>query len=135
MAFGHTRSRPVPEVPAEPPDTVAIRAWEAVRADEALDDERKAQALSRIFRDYTEAALGIPAVAWTTTEILGHLGRMANLPEGNVPRARRLLRATDLVKFAEKKPGTDFFEDLDADLRAFVGSTRPTRWDEGGSDD
>ena len=135
VAFGTSRTREEPEVAPEPPDRAALRAWEAVRHDDSIDDHDKAQALSRIFRDYMEQAMGIPAVAWTTTEILGHLGRMAHLPEGNVPRAKRLLRATDLVKFAEKQPGHDFFEDLDSDLRAFVGSTRPQQWGQGGSDD
>ena len=91
-------------------------------------DFEKAQALSSIFRDYTEAALGFPASAWTTTEILEKLRSMVRLTEGNVPRARRLLRAPDRVKYAEQVPGRDFFEDLDAALRAFLGSTRPHTW-------
>ena len=95
----------------------------------------KAKALSSIFRDYAEAVLSFPASAWTTTEILEKMRSMSHLAEGNVPRARRLLRATDKVKYAEHRPGEDFFEDLDADLRAFVGSTRPHAWkpDAGGA--
>jgi len=124
------RARDVVVVP-EPPDIVAIRSWEAVRADEAMGDEEKAEALSRIFRVYVEGVLAFQATAWTTTEILARLTGMGHLPEGNVPRAKRLLRATDRVKFAEAKPGADLFDDLDSDLRAFVGSTRPTAWQEG----
>ena len=58
---------------------------------------------------------------------------MQHLPEGNMARARRLLRATDRVKYAELRPGQDFFEDLEADLRAFVGSTRPRTWEDEGA--
>ncbi len=128
LAFRKDWSRSSKQTPPEPPDLVAIRRWEAVRGDSARDDFQKAQALSRIFRDYAEAVLSFPASAWTTTEILARLRGMAHLVEGNVPRARRLLRATDRVKYAEQQPGRDFFEDLDADLRAFVGSTRPHAW-------
>ena len=60
---------------------------------------------------------------------------MAHLPKGNVPRAKKLLRATDLVKYAEVSPESDFFDDMDADLRAFVGSTRPRSWSEEGNAD
>lgn len=118
----------IDEVEAEPPDIVALRAWKAARHDPRLDDYEKALALSRIFREYAEAALHFPASKWTTTETVAHLGALPHLEEGNLPRARRLLRATDRVKYADEKPGVDLFEELDADLRAFVTSTRPVRW-------
>ena len=119
---------PIAEVEAEPPDIVALRAWKAARHDPRLDDHERALALSRIFREYAEAALHFPAAKWTTTETLAHLGALPHLEAGNLPRARRLLRATDRVKYAEEAPGVDLFEELDADLRAFVSSTRPVRW-------
>lgn len=129
VAFGLTRRREVPEAPPEPPDVICMRAWEVIRADPRLDDYAKAEHLSRIYRIYTEAVLAFPATAWTTTEILTHLRSLTHMPEGNVPRAKRLLRATDRVKYADHRPEHDFFDDLDADLRAFVASTRPQRWD------
>lgn len=132
VAFGATRRRPVAAAPPERPDVVALRAWTVVRADPALSDHDKALQLSRIFREYTEEVLKFPATAWTTTETVDHLAAMRHLPEGNVPRAKRLLRATDRVKFAEHQPGVDFFEELDADLRAFVGTTAPRTWQEAG---
>lgn len=109
-----------------PPDVRWLRAWELVRMNPTLTDEDRARELSRIFREYTEEVLGFPAVSWTTTEILDQLAGMIHLQQGNVPRAKRLLRATDLVKYAEVRPGEDFFDGLDGDLRAFVASTRPT---------
>lgn len=114
-------------VPPEPPDVVALRAWEAVRESE-LGDFDKALAISRIFRDYAEDVLAFKATALTTTEILEKLRYMHHLEEGNVPRAKRLLRATDRIKFAEVSAKDDLFEELDSDLRAFVASTRPHQW-------
>jgi hypothetical protein len=38
---------------------------------------------------------------------------------------RRILRATDKVKYAESRPSPEFFEELDSDLRAFIDATRP----------
>lgn len=127
LAF-RRRDPSVTEVPPEPPDVLAIRSWEAIRRDPSLDDNEKAKALSRIFREYVEAALHHAATSSTTTETLAYLKSLPHLEEGNVPRARALLRATDRVKYADARAGEDLFEELDADLRAFVGSTRPYRW-------
>lgn len=113
----------------EAPDLRALRRWDAVRTDSTLDAEGKATALSLIFREYTEDVLAFPAASWTTTEILRHLEALQHLPQGNLPRARRLLRATDRVKYADARATAELFEELDADLRAFVGSTRPQRLD------
>ncbi|MBN2799481.1 MAG: hypothetical protein JXX28_10075 [Deltaproteobacteria bacterium] len=110
---------------ALPPDVAALRAWERARDDEALDLYGKAVAVSRVFRVYAEASLRFPAASWTTGEILAHLGQLQHLPEPNLHRAKRLLRATDRVKYAEQAPGPEFLQDLDADLRAFVAATRP----------
>ncbi len=127
LAFGWAvRPRPSREEPL-PPDVRWLRAWELAREDPTLTDEDRARELSRIFRAYTEEVLGFSAVSWTTSEILAHLEGMEHLPAENLPRARRLLRATDLVKYAEQRPEGAFFDDLDADLRAFVASTRPAR--------
>ena len=122
------RRRPEPivtAVPPEPADQVAIRRWEAIRADVGLSDYEKTVALSHVFREYVQASLRFGALGWTTTEILTHLRGLAFLRREDVGRAKRLLRATDLVKFADRRPDTDFFEPLDSDLRAFVNNTRP----------
>lgn len=115
---------PVEAPPPPPADVRALTAWAAVLADERLDDHAKAIELSRIFREYLEEVLRFPATAFTTTETLARLSALPHLPEGNVPRAKRLLRATDLVKFAEQRAGQERFAELDADLRAFIEATR-----------
>lgn len=116
------------ELPPESPDVRALRQWEAVRSDPDLDDHAKAVAIATIFREYVEAVLGFPATAWTTSEILRRLEGMVHLPDGNVGRARRILRATDRIKFADDGARNTLFEELDDALRTFVGSTRPTTW-------
>lgn len=127
-AWGLWRRRPGPRVapvPEEPPHIAAIRRWEALRDDPSLTPEQKAAGLSEIFRAYTEVVLAFPARAFTTTEILAHLEGLPALARTNLPRAKRLLRATDRVKYAEAQPGGGFFDELEADLHAFVDATRP----------
>jgi hypothetical protein len=128
LAFRPRKARELPRTPPVPPDVVALRAWDAVRRDATLPVDEKAKRLAALFRVYVEAVLGFEATSRTTTEIVGHLQGLVHLPEGNVPRARRILRATDRVKFAEERPAGEWLEELDADLRAFVDSTRPSAW-------
>lgn len=118
------RAATVPRRPPLPPHLAALQAWEAVRTDSERSDEDKARELSVIFRRYAEAVLRFEATARTTSEILAELGRRERLPPGNIPRAKRLLRATDRVKFAEERPSDELLDELDADLRAFVADTR-----------
>lgn len=128
LAFRPRRAKALPVEPPPPPDVVALRAWDAVRNAPDLTADEKAQRLAALFRVYVEAVLGFEATSRTTTEIVQHLQALVHLPEGNVPRARRVLRATDRVKFAEERPVDEWLVELDADLRAFVDSTRPSAW-------
>lgn len=124
------RGRRPKDLPPDPPDVIALRRWEAVRADPTLDDQAVAVAIAAIFREYAEVVLGFPATAWTTPEILDHLEALPHLPDGNVGRAKRILRATDYIKFAEASARDALFDELDDALRTFVGSTRPRRFGE-----
>lgn len=129
LAFGRPRRRKeAVQAPPIPPDVAALQAWDAVRADGSLSDEDKARELSVIFRAYVESVLNFEATAWTTSEIVAHLRTLVQLPEGNTPRARRLLRATDRIKFAGERPTGELVADLDTDLRSFVSATRPSAW-------
>jgi hypothetical protein len=118
---------PVEVIPA---DILAIRQWELAYRDPDMDEYTKAVEISRIFREYTESVMGFAASAWTTSEILQRLSSMPHLKKGNVPRAKRLLRATDRIKFADASVVDELFENLDSDLRGFVGSTRTVKWGE-----
>jgi hypothetical protein len=131
IAFRPRRVRELPPVLPDPPDVLALAAWDEVRLDPSLTIDDKAREVARIFREYVEAVLGFEASSRTTSELLAHLQSLQHLPEGNVPRARRVLRAADRVKYAEDRPREDiagWLAELDADLRAFVESTRPSSW-------
>jgi hypothetical protein len=130
IAFRRGGDEPALETQPEMPDAVALRRWDAVRMDPALDSFAKAAALSQIFRDYVEEVLEFPATAWTSTETLRRMAELEHLHIDNVPRAKRLLRATDRVKYAEAGLDAGLFEDLDDDLRNFVSTTRPHAWGE-----
>jgi hypothetical protein len=114
--------------PPQSPDMLALEAWDRVRHDRALTIDDKAREVARIFREYVEAVLGFEATSRTTRELLDRLEGMVHLPEGNVVRARRVLRAADRIKFAEHRPAGDWLQELDADLRGFVRDTRPVSW-------
>lgn len=134
LAIGARRvlRRPAPPPPPPPPPhSRALAAWERARTDASLDDAGKAAAASQILREYLEEILAFPATSWTTSEILGHLGQLAHLDPANLPRCKRLLRATDLVKFADARGSAELIVELDADLKGVVESTRPRRLDGG----
>ncbi len=131
LLFAFRRPRPEALAPARElsPDARALAAWEAARSDASLDDHGRGVALSRIVRDYLEAVLAFPATARTTRETLAHLGTLRHLDNADVGRADRLLRATDLVKYADVDAGPALFDRLDDDLRGLLASTRPHRWE------
>lgn len=122
-AAKHAPAPPPP--PPEAPHLLALRRWEAIRGDASLSPEAKALALSELFRDYLQGCLSFPAASWSTSQILAHLKGLTAFPADQIAPARRLLRATDRVKYAEARPGADLFDALDADLRGFIDATRP----------
>ena len=117
-------------VPPEAPDLVVLRMWSMILDDASLETATKAKMLSRIFREYLEAAMLFPATAWTTTETLAHLSQLNHMSSELTPQAQRLLRATDRVKFAGDVPQATMLEHFTTDLHAFVRATRPHRWEE-----
>ena len=116
--------------PPEAPDLVVLRLWSMILDDASLETPTKATMLSRIFREYLEAAMLFPATAWTTTETLAHLSQLSHMSSELTPQAQRLLRATDRVKFAGDVPEETVLQHFTNDLHAFVRATRPHRWDD-----
>jgi predicted nucleic acid-binding protein len=119
------RRRPEPVVQAEPPHQRALRRWEEARAGD-LDDHSLALALSAILREYIEDTQAWPATARTTREILQYVASTGVLGVADRLRARRVLDATDRLKFAREGGGAAFFDELDADFRAVVSALRPS---------
>jgi hypothetical protein len=117
------------EAPEGPPaHEVALARWKAVLADASMSVEEKAIELSALFRDYLEAQLRFAATAWTTTETMTHLRELAYLEAEQLQSAKRILRATDWVKYAEAATPEESLRALDSDLRGFIDATRPHEW-------
>lgn len=117
--------RPEPVAPPEPPHLRAVRRWEEARTS-GVDDHALALALSAILREYVEETQAWPATARTTREILQYVESNGTLGVADRLRARRVLDATDRLKFAREGGGQDFFDELDTDFRAVVAAMRPT---------
>ena len=103
----------------------ARQRWAAAQAKAAagdLDDAGLALALSTVFRAWLEATQAFPARARTTSEILAFLDHNGLLLGDDRTRSRRLLTATDRLKFAREGGGRDFFAALDADLEAVLSA-------------
>jgi hypothetical protein len=107
--------------PPVPPDVAALATWRALQGDGELDDHALAVGLSALFRRYLEQVLPISATTATSREILAS----ASLTAALKPPVRRLLTATDLIKYARKGGGDALFDQLDADLRKVIETTRP----------
>jgi hypothetical protein len=119
------RSRPsLPPPPPYPAHVVARRAWDDARR-AGLDDHALALRLSAVLRAYFDQAIGYPASARTTREILAHLEQAGTLDAAHRGRARHILDATDRLKFAREGGGAGFFEALDDDFGAVLDATRP----------
>jgi hypothetical protein len=130
-AWRHRR-RSLRLVAAEPADVVACRAWQAVLSDKKLDDHARALRLSEVFRVYLQAVHPIPASALTSREIVAAIYGEGFVPGALLDRARRVLQATDLLKFARRGGGPEFFHALDQDFQAYVAATRPRPPEPGG---
>lgn len=115
---------PLPAPPSDPAHVIARRAWDEARRG-GLDDHALALRLSNVLRTYFDDAIGFPASARTTREILAYLEDAGTLDAAHRGRARHILDATDRLKFAREGGGTGFFEALDDDFTAVLDATRP----------
>ena len=119
------RKRATQRVQAQPAHVLALHAWQVVQRDRSLSDHARALQLSEVFRRYLEAVHPMPASSLTTREICDAIYRDGLVPGALLDRARRILMATDLLKFARRGGGVEFFHELDEDFQAYVFATRP----------
>lgn len=119
------RARVMRRVSADPPQVIALHAWQVVLRDRSLSDHARALQLSEVFRRYLEAVHPMPATALTGREICDAIYQDGMVPGALLDRARRILMATDLLKFARRGGGVEFFHELDQDFQAYVQATRP----------
>ena len=110
--------KPAPPPPVVPADQEALAAWAAVLAEATLDDHERALALSQIFRRYLERVFSLPASAFTSAEVLALL--QAELSDIHLGKSKRLLSATDRIKYARRGGGSALFRSLDEDFRERV---------------
>lgn len=110
--------KPLPPPIPDPPHIVAQRAWAALRQRADLADEAIAAEMSTIFRAWISATLEFPAEQRTTREILDNLAGTFTAAE--LDAARRLLMATDLVRFADRSERPNLFTKLDGDFGLVV---------------
>ncbi len=129
--LGRRRKRASRRVRDEPQNLAALHAWRVVLEDRSLDDHARALQLSEVFRRYLEAVHPVQATALTTREICDAIYERGLVPGALLDRARRILMATDLLKFARRGGGIEFFHELDADFQAYVAATRPATIPEG----
>lgn len=109
-----------------PPHARAAREWLEARA-AGLDDQALAFALSEVLRRYIEAVSGWPATSATPREISAWMAEVGWLSPEARAQADRVLRATDLLKFARDGGGDAFFNQLEADFEGVLLASRPAR--------
>jgi len=126
------RRRPTP-LP-DPADVVARAAWQAARQN-ISDDHALALALSQIFRQFLQEVTGFPMLARTTREIVRQLEQEELVAAAMRQQARRVLDATDRLKFAREGGGEDFFHALEIDFLAVVDAMSMPTAEEGGEAD
>jgi hypothetical protein len=78
-----------------------------------------------VLRAYLEARFRWPASAATTVEIEVACREARWMGLTQLDQARRILEATDRLKFARQGGGSAFFEELDADFGAVIQATIP----------
>ena len=123
----------VPPVPLVRADIEALEAWSSVYGQPGLDDHARALLLSQIYRRYLERVFVLPASAFTTAEVLRSV--KGELHEDQWGQSRRLLTATDRIKYARRGGGKALFEALDQDFRELIATTRWRVETEEGSND
>ena len=121
VVVARSKSAPLPK----PAHVIARETWAAARQT-TTDDHALALELSLVFRQFLQAVTGAAMVTRTTREIVDLLeGEDLLTPELRL-RARRVLDATDRLKFARDGGGTEFFDGLETDFLAVVDAlSRP----------
>lgn len=103
LAWRRRRARPEAAVPAEPPETRFGRALDSLRDEgPALARDAFHERLSEAIRRYVGEVAGVDAIDLTTRELERELGRSARTRPEAAAEIVRILRRSDLVKFARR---------------------------------
>ena len=103
LAWRRRRARPEAAVPAEPPESRFGRALDSLRDEgPALARDAFHERLSDAIRRYVGEVAGVDAIDLTTRELERELGRSARTRPEAAAEIVRILRRSDLVKFARR---------------------------------
>ncbi|CAI2718175.1 hypothetical protein [Nitrospina watsonii] len=128
------KKRPLPPAESQPvlraPHEVALEELDALEARQLIQQERLREhhfMLSEIFRRYLGALYGVPALDWTTEEIMENLLLRKRFPDELGRRALEILHSTDWVKFANAEPDAETCIGNVQAVHRFVEATLPRR--------
>jgi hypothetical protein len=113
--------------PVEPPHITALRELDLLRNEKLWQNNRTKiyyTRLSDIVRTYIEGRFGVAAMEMTSDEILHGLQHFGFEDNNLVNRLNKLLRLSDLVKFAKMEPLPDENETAMLDSYLFVNNTK-----------
>lgn len=116
--------------PAEvlPPHQIAHQQLSKLEKDKSWENgETNAyyEQISGLLREYIQATFGIPATKQTTAEIESALALRQDIDGQTRHRLDELLRASDMVKFADQQPRSSDHGAWIAEVRSFVRATEP----------
>jgi hypothetical protein len=131
------RLAPVPEVPPEPAEVVALRELAALEADHLVANGRFEEFYvrgSHILREYAGRRFALPILDYTTTETLEAM-RANALADRFAQTVVPLLGAADEVKFARHEPDQSDGDYWLREAREFVNASTPVAKPEQDVDD
>ncbi|MGP0564976.1 MULTISPECIES: hypothetical protein [unclassified Nitrospina] len=112
------------------PHEIALDELDTLNRKQWIEQERFREhqfELSEIFRRYLGALYSVPALDWTTEEIVQNLLFRKHFPQELAQRALGILHRTDWVKFANvESDASTCLENIQA-VRQFIEDTKPRR--------
>ncbi len=123
------RRRDVREEPEAPPVPAHEKALTALRQLKQEHLLARGQIktyhirLSAVFREYLEDRFGIPALEYTSPEVLRSLQQVLEVHDDWIPKLQSYLTTADLVKFAKAEPPEAFHLESWTLIKAFVDET------------
>ena len=123
LAWRRRRERPAQSVPGEPPEAAFARALESLRHDgPELPRGAFHDRLSDAIRRYVTAATGVDAIDKTTRELEVELRRSPRARGDAAAEVVRILRRSDLVKFARRADAWEEAKSLLEDAARLSGA-------------
>ena len=121
------KDQPAPPPPSIPAHLIALRALEALKARQLLEQDLSEPfytELSLILRNYLEGRFHLNAPDETTEEIVEELSRSPELTGAQRNMLQEFMRQADMVKFAKGHPERSSMETAYETTRSFVEETK-----------